>query len=342
MMRCIELAKKGFGKVSPNPMVGCVIVHENKIIGEGYHMEYGAFHAEINALNSVKDKSLLKEASMYVSLEPCSHYGKTPPCSLAIIDAKIPRIFVAQTDPNPEVNGKGVRLLEEVGILVESGICEQEAKMLNKRFNTFHSNKRPYIILKWAETKDGFVDLIDRPEHEALKISSEQSNDRVQMMRATEDAFLVGYNTARQDNPRLSARKFKTSQALRVLLDPKLDLDRSYHLMDGSIPTIVFNGQKNAKENRIQYVQLDFEQDKWINPMLESLYNEGIQSLVVEGGPKTHRKFIEHNLWDEYLCFKANFEIHSGIPAVEKPATKKRTQLNSGKDILEIGYNYSL
>lgn len=336
MRRCLELAAQGFGQVAPNPMVGAVIVHKNMIIGEGFHRKFGGDHAEIDAIKSVADPSLLKESTIYVSLEPCSHHGKTPACSKALIEAGFLRVIIAQEDPNPLVAGEGIKMLKEAGIQVETGLLENEARELNRRFNTFHEQARPYVILKWAETRNGFIDKIrSKPQEPALRISGEESQDLVHYLRSKEDAFVVGFNTARLDNPRLSNRRFGNKQALRVALDPKLELPKAYHLFDQSQETLIFNGIRNESRDKLDLIMINFEDKGWPREVLNQLYKRDIQSIVIEGGPSTQSAFVEMDLWDEYYRFIAPFEIEEGVKALKAPDGVEKAERVLGKDILQ-------
>ncbi|HZH70213.1 MAG TPA: bifunctional diaminohydroxyphosphoribosylaminopyrimidine deaminase/5-amino-6-(5-phosphoribosylamino)uracil reductase RibD, partial [Flavobacteriaceae bacterium] len=242
MQRALFLAQKGRFTTSPNPRVGAVIVHKNKIIGEGYHRQFGEAHAEPNAVASVKDKSLLAESTLYVTLEPCSHHGKTPPCVDLILKHKIPEVFIASKDPFEKVNGSGIEKLREAGVNVKIGLLEKEALELNKRFFTFHQKKRPYIILKWAETADGFIGRLQSdPKKEDSWITSAESKQLVHLWRAEEDGILVGSNTALADRPQLDCREVFGKNPLRILIDENLDVPLSFAIFNKKAPTIVFN-----------------------------------------------------------------------------------------------------
>ena len=251
MKRCLELARLGIHQAAPNPMVGSVIVHKGEIIGEGYHRKCGEAHAEVNAINSVKDKSLLKEATIYVSLEPCAHFGKTPPCSDLIVQHQIPHVVIATVDPFAKVKGKGIEKLEAAGCKVEVGILEKEAQALNKRFFTFHNHKRPYVILKWAQSPDGFIDKKRTNNAEKpTPVSNKAVKKWVHNIRTEEASILVGKNTAYLDNPMLNARLVDGPSPIRITIDKGLALPKDLNLFDQSIPTIVFNVKKDEeKEN---------------------------------------------------------------------------------------------
>lgn len=313
---CIELAKLGAGAVSPNPMVGCVIVCGDQIIGEGYHQKYGEAHAEVNAINSVANCEDLKRSTIYVSLEPCAHYGLTPPCSDLIIEKQIPRVVIGSIDPFAKVAGKGIEKLKKAGISVEVGILQEECDALNKRFFTFHEKKRPYIILKWAQTRDGFID-IDRNSEldgEPTWITGQEALLRVHKMRAEEDAIMVGTNTAQKDNPSLTVRHCAGHNPLRVVLDNKLRLSHKLNLFDHSTPTLVFNSVKSHSEAHTEFFRIDFSKDI-PKQVLAGLYEKKCLSLIIEGGKQLLQTFIEQGLWDEAYVFTGNKEFKSGIAA---------------------------
>ncbi len=318
MNRCLELARQGAGNVSSNPMVGCIIVHNNTMIGEGFHEKYGEPHAEVNAIASVKNKELLSESTLYVSLEPCAHYGLTPPCADLIVAKKIPKVVIGTIDSFAKVAGKGIERMIKAGIDVKVGVLEKECRELNKRFFTFHENKRPFIILKWAETTDGFIDF-DRAKNEFGEptwITGEKALVRVHQMRAIEDAILVGTNTALKDNPSLTVRHCAGRNPVRLVIDNHLRLPKNLHLFDGSTKTIVFNSLKNEKSGNTEFVKIDFGK-KMIHQILKTLYQLNIQSLVVEGGKQLLESFIEANLWDETFQFVGNKHFSTGIKAPE-------------------------
>lgn len=310
MQRALELARLGFGSVSPNPMVGCVIVHQNKIIGEGYHQQYGGPHAEVNAVNSVENKQLLKESDVYVTLEPCSFYGKTPPCADLLVTHKAKKVFISAIDPNPKVSGKGIEILKNAGIEVEQGILEDESEALNKRFFTYINKKRPYIILKWAETSDGFI---ARKNFDSKWISNQLSRRLVHKWRAEEDAILVGKNTAKYDNPSLNVRDWEGKDPLRIVIDHELQLDSEINLFNKQIPTICYNLKKEETHEGLSFVKLG--KDSFLQELLADLHQRNIQSLIIEGGSQTLKKFIEAGLWDEARIFRSDTSFGEGIPA---------------------------
>lgn len=313
--RCIELAKNGLGTTYPNPLVGSVIVHEGKIIGEGWHQKAGEPHAEVNAVNSVKDKSFLKKATIYVSLEPCSHFGKTPPCSDLIIKNKIPNVVIGTVDPNVKVAGSGIKKLLEAGIHVTVGILEAECNELNKRFFTFHEKKRPYIILKWAESQDGFIAPIKKSEKKPVWITNAYSRQLVHKWRTEEQAILVGTQTVIDDNPKLNARDWYGNNPIRVVLDQNNRIPKNSHIIDNQVKTILFSGFKTSleKENSIFEI-IDFKKNI-AEQIVQSLNKNQIQSIIIEGGRRTLQTFIDANLWDEARIFVGNIQFKNGIKA---------------------------
>ncbi len=316
MNRCLELAKLGEGSTSPNPMVGCVIVYDGENIGEGYHQKHGGPHAEVNAINSVKNLELLKKSTLYVTLEPCSHFGLTPPCSDLIVAHQIPKVVIGTIDPFAKVAGRGIEKLRNAGIEVEIGILEKECREINKRFFTFHEKKRPYIILKWAETIDGFIDL-ERSETEFGEptwITGEKALRRVHEIRAVEDAIFVGTNTALKDNPSLTVRRCPGRNPIRVVLDNQLRLPKNLNLFDGSVKTIVFNSKQNREAENISFVKINFSKNI-LPQILEKLYNENILSVIVEGGKQLLESFLVANIWDEAHQFIGDKCFNDGIKA---------------------------
>lgn len=339
MRRCIELASRGIANVSPNPMVGSVIVHEGIIIGEGYHRKYGEAHAEVNAVKTVCDKSLLKQSTLYVSLEPCAHVGKTPSCAKMIVELGIPKVVVGSIDPYFKVAGKGIEILKSVKIEVITGILEKECMHLNKRFYTYHQKKRPYIVLKWAKTRDGFIDYIREPgvETKAAWITNDYCKTLVHKLRTEEDAFMVGTNTVLLDDPQLTARKWAGRNPVRITIDQYCQLDKSYKVFDNQAHTIVFNGMKDENNENISYIKLDFSQNI-IPQILEILFELEIQSLVVEGGAQTLDTFISMGLWDEALVFTGNHLFATGIKSPSFNYTSSKTEL-FGDSKLDYFYN---
>jgi diaminohydroxyphosphoribosylaminopyrimidine deaminase / 5-amino-6-(5-phosphoribosylamino)uracil reductase len=316
--RCIELAENGLGKVAPNPLVGCVILHNGKIIGEGYHMEFGEPHAEVNAINKVTNKELLKDSTLYVNLEPCSHYGKTPPCSDLIIEMGIPKVVIGNIDPFEAVAGKGIQNMEMAGIKVISGILKEECRYLNRRFLTFQEKKRPYIILKWAQTANGFIgfkkDTIftEKP----VWITDEKTRMLVHKWRSEEQAIMIGTNTAMQDNPQLNVRDWQGKDPIRIVLDQHLRLPQNLHIFDNKIKTLVFIGRNNANKNsaNLEYISVDFSLNI-IQQIFNTLYKRNIQSLLVEGGSHLLQTFINEGLWDEARIFIGDKIFQKGVKA---------------------------
>ncbi len=327
--RCIELAKNGLGTTYPNPLVGSVIVYDNKIIGEGWHRKSGEPHAEVNAINSVKDKSLLSKATIYVSLEPCSHFGKTPPCCDLIIKHKIPNVVVGTIDPNSKVAGSGIKRLEESGAIVTIGVLEKECHELNKRFFTFHQKSRPYIILKWAESKDGFIAPLSKENKEPVWISNVFSRQLVHKWRSEEQAILVGTNTVLEDNPKLDVRDWTGQNPIRVILDRTGKISNEYFVKDQKTKTIILTEQENLTfgENCIyENVIFDIQLTKTITRIL---HKYGINSIIIEGGRHTLQSFIDDNLWDEARVFTGNILLKNGIKA---PVLNGNFQAKSIKD----------
>lgn len=308
MRRCIQLAKLGKGHVAPNPLVGAVIVHDNKIIGEGYHEKYGFPHAEVNAVNNVLDSSLLANSTIYVSLEPCAHFGKTPPCALLLIEKKFKRVVIGSFDTFSEVNGKGIRLLEEQGIEVKLGLLEDECRELNKHFFCFHEKKRPYITLKWAQSPDGYIDKKGKQHW----ISAPETQALVHKLRSENQAILVGRKTASIDNPSLTVRSVKGSNPIRIVIDPELKVSKDSALFNEEAKTIVLNLIKQDQNDNITWVQLNSISPKSIT---EELYNLGITSVIIEGGKSTLESFIESSIWDEAIVITGKEEIKEGTSA---------------------------
>ena len=309
MQRCIELASKAMGCASPNPMVGSVIIYNNKIIGEGYHEKYGSHHAEVNAINSVKDKSLLFKSTLYVNLEPCAHFGKTPPCSDLIIQNKIPEVVIGCVDTFSEVSGKGIERMRSVGIDVKVGVLENESRELNKRFFTFHEKKRPYIILKWAESKDGFI--APKNQTKPFWMTSSESKKLAHKWRAEEDAILVGRITAEKDNPSLTVREVEGSNPIRIVIDKDLKLSADFNLFNNDAKTIIFNQLKSEENNSNNYIKINF--NDLTKNILQELHKQNIQSIIIEGGTKTLQYFIDKNLWDEARIFTTNKTLNEGV-----------------------------
>ncbi|MCS2891510.1 bifunctional diaminohydroxyphosphoribosylaminopyrimidine deaminase/5-amino-6-(5-phosphoribosylamino)uracil reductase RibD [Parabacteroides faecis] len=335
MARCISLARGGAGCVAPNPMVGAVVVHQGKVIGEGYHRKYGEAHAEVNAIASVRDESLLKEATMYVSLEPCSHYGKTPPCAELIIKKQIPRVVIGCLDPFPEVSGRGVRMLREAGVEVVTGVMEKEAWELNRVFMTFQEKRRPYIYLKWAQSADGFMDRLRTDNSSpAVVLSSPETMRRVHRLRADVAAIMVGTQTALLDNPSLTVRHWAGKSPVRVVLDRTLRIPSHYHLFDGTVKTLVFTAVADAisREN-VEYVTIDFSQPV-LPQVMHELYIRKLNSLMVEGGATLLGHFLKEGLWDQMLVETAPVSLESGVkaPDLDRVASLVLTDVKKVQD----------
>ncbi len=316
MYRALELARKGMGCVSPNPLVGCVIVHQDKIIGEGWHQQYGEAHAEVNAVQSVKDKSLIKESTVYVSLEPCSHFGKTPPCVDLLIHHQPRKVIICNTDTNPLVAGTGIKKLNQAGIEVKTGILEKEGRDLNKRFFTFMEKKRPYIILKWAETADGFI---ARENWDSKWISNTISRKLVHQWRTQEDAVMVGANTAQQDNPKLNVRDWTGRNPQRIVIDRNLRLAKEFFLFDQSQMTFCYNTVKNEEKENLNYIKVS--EENLLEEIFADLYKRKVQSVIVEGGSWLINQLLENKIWDEARVFTGEQIFLQGIKAPQFKST---------------------
>lgn len=310
MHRALDLARLGVGNVSPNPRVGCVIVYQQKIIGEGWHKQYGGSHAEVNAIHDVEDKSLLKESTVYVSLEPCSHVGKTPPCADLLIKHQVKKVVVSNLDSNPLVAGEGIKKLRHAGIEVITGILEQEGHDLNKRFFTFMEKKRPYIILKWAQTSDGFI---ARDNYDSKWISNEFSRQLVHRWRTEEDAVLVGTKTAMHDDPQLNVRDWTGRNPIRIVLDRFLRLSEFLRLFDRTQKTICYNVLKHEEHENLILMRLD--EENFLSNVIQDLFKRNIQSVIIEGGAQTLSAFIESGNWDEARVFSSPKSFGRGIAA---------------------------
>ena len=313
MRRALQLAQQGAGHTSPNPMVGAVIVvPDGTIIGEGWHRQCGQAHAEVNAVASVKDVNLLKDSTIYVTLEPCSHYGKTPPCANLLIERGIPRVVVGTLDPFPEVSGRGVKMLEEAGIEVVVGVLEQECRDLNRRFLTAHTTGRPWVQLKWAQTTDGFIALPPDAGENPLRMSTPVTMRLMHRQRALCDAIVVGAATARIDNPSLTTRYWPGKSPLRVVLSRELSIPDDLNLLHDGLPTIVYNSMKNETCGAVEYVKMNTNDPKvW----LKDLYHRGVTSVMVEGGTQVLRQMIDAGTWDEARIETSPRRVGRGVPA---------------------------
>lgn len=334
--RCIQLAKNGQGSTYPNPMVGSVIVHNGKIIGEGWHRKAGEPHAEVNAVQSVKDKSLLKKATIYVSLEPCSHFGKTPPCCDLIIQNGIPNVIIGTVDPNIQVAGNGIKKLIEAGVSVTVGVLEEECYELNKRFFTFHNKKRPYIILKWAESQDGFIAPLQKEENKPVWITNQYSRQLVHKWRSEEQSILVGTQTAIDDNPKLDVRDWTGKNPIRLVIDANKRIPDNNQLFDNQTKTIVICKKSDSinSENCI-FETIDF-QSNIPEQIAKVLYKHNIQSVIIEGGSRTLQTFIDAQLWDEARIFKGNSLMRDGIKAPKLVIKENKKRLIIDDELLTI------
>lgn len=310
MHRALELAALGRGAVSPNPLVGCVVVHNGNVIGEGFHQQYGGPHAEVNAIESVTEKAMLKESTVYVNLEPCSHVGKTPPCADMLIGHQVRKVVVSNLDSNPLVAGEGIKKLRAAGIEVVTGVLEKQGREFNKRFFTYIEKQRPYIILKWAVTADGFI---ARENFDSKWISNEHARQLVHKWRTEEDAILVGSKTAAHDNPQLNVRDWTGRNPIRIVIDRFLKLSEHLHLFDRSQKTICYNILKHEEHPNLILSRLD--EEDFLNALVRDLHKRKIQSIIIEGGAHTLSRFIELNLWDEARTFSSEKTFKKGIEA---------------------------
>lgn len=338
MMRCIQLAQNGKLGAAPNPMVGAVVVCDGRIIGEGYHAKCGEAHAEVNAINSVKDESLLRRSTLYVSLEPCAHYGKTPPCAKLIVSKGIPKVVIGCQDPFSKVAGKGIEILKQAGCEVVVGVLEKACQDLNKAFFTVQLKHRPFITLKWAQSADGFMD-VERNDGEPVKLSSPLTLLIAHKRRAEHQAIIVGTQTARLDNPSLNVRDWCGPQPLRIVIDKDLTLPRHLHLFDGSQPTLVVT-EKNETIAGAMTLQVDFNQSI-LPQLMEELQRRNIQSLLVEGGSKLLQSFIDEGLWDEAYVEHCPQVLGHGIlsPSLINPKKSFKKSLIMGRNY-HIFYNF--
>jgi diaminohydroxyphosphoribosylaminopyrimidine deaminase/5-amino-6-(5-phosphoribosylamino)uracil reductase len=333
MERCLELALQGAGHVSPNPMVGAVLVHENKIIGEGYHEVYGGPHAEVNCINSVREEivRLIPKSTLYVSLEPCTHFGKTPPCADLIIRNRIPKVIIGCRDPFKEVDGKGIEKLQAAGVVTETGILENKCKHLNKRFFTFHTAHRPYIILKWAQTADRKIGHYD---NNRLHITNEITNRLVHKWRSEESGIMVGTTTAALDDPLLTNRLWSGRDPVRIIIDKELRLPSNLNVLDGKTKTIVFNTIRHEEKGNILYYQIT-DDVSLVHQVLNGLYQLKIISVMVEGGTKLLQSFIDDGSWDEArVITNTQLLIGEGVPAPELINEKLVGEERIGSDVV--------
>jgi diaminohydroxyphosphoribosylaminopyrimidine deaminase/5-amino-6-(5-phosphoribosylamino)uracil reductase len=336
MLRALELASLGEGYTRPNPMVGCVIVHNSRIIGEGWHRLYGKPHAEVNAIAAVDDKNLLSESTVYVTLEPCSHFGKTPPCADLLVKHRVKKVVICNHDPNPLVAGKGIRKLQEAGIEVEAGFLAENGTVLNRRFFTFHQQHRPYIVLKWAQTADGFI---AGENSKQAAISGAAAKSLVHKWRTEEAAILVGTRTASHDNPKLNVRAWTGQNPLRLVIDKNLNLPPDLHLFDKSQPTLVYNYLRNEQlHENLELVRLEPEADL-LGQLLADLHRRQIQSVLVEGGTVLLETFIRSGLWDEARVFRSPNRLNKGIAAPQFSLNTLTETTFIGEDQLFLHFN---
>lgn len=338
-MRCLELAAKGLGTTAPNPVVGCVIVQNDRIIGEGYHRHFGGPHAEVTAIGNVKDHSRLVDSVLYVNLEPCSHFGKTPPCVDLISEKKIPMVVAGTMDPNPLISGKGFQILKDKGIHVLSDVLKEECIHLNRRFFTYHLKKRPYIILKWAQTRDNFID-VNRKKHEIRHITwitDEASRRLVHKWRTEEQAILVGSETVLIDDPRLTTRNWPGKNPLRLVIDRKGILSGNLNILDENVETVLFTFNPKQDRPNLKYFTLDKKKDI-LTQVFRYLNSRYIQSLIVEGGRKLINEFLRQNKWDEARVFTGNKTFYEGVPAPFIPSEPVH-QIEFSESILKVYKN---
>lgn len=344
MQRCFDLAMNGLGYVAPNPMVGAVVVHNGTIIGEGYHQQYGGPHAEVNAIADVVDKRLLKDATLYVNLEPCSHYGKTPPCADLIIRSGIPRVVIATEDPNPLVAGAGIQRLRHAGIEVTVGVGDNEHRFLNRRFFCFQENRRPYIILKWAESADGFIDVVRTPEMEVEPywITGLLARKLVHSWRAAEPGILIGSTTAIKDNPQLTTRDWPGRSPVRFLIDPRLEVTASHRVFSTPGTTVVIAYQRGKIEAPNVEYQICPAEENPAQFALNAMINRGVSSVIIEGGAFTLNYFLENSLWDEIRVFCGNQPFGTGVkgPTIHNVVKLQQTMVED--DGLLVGFNPAL
>ncbi len=334
--RCFQLALNGIGNVAPNPMVGAVIVYEDAIIGEGFHQKYGQVHAEVNAIkNAIENgfENLLSESTIYVNLEPCSHFGKTPPCSDLIIKHRFKKVVISNLDPFPEVSGNGMKKIMEAGIDVATSVLEEEGRVINKRFFTFYEKKRPYIILKFAQSTDGFI-APENPDSENRKISNELSNKLVHQWRSEESAILVGTTTASIDNPALTVRNYSGKNPVRMVIDKECKLPLSNSLFNKEAPTLIFNDRKNQVLENLEFIKIDFNIEI-LNQINQIAFDKKILSILVEGGSKIHQQYIDLALWDEIRTITAPLELISGTKSASFTG-KLKDKFHLGKDLIKI------
>ncbi|MDO9633967.1 MAG: bifunctional diaminohydroxyphosphoribosylaminopyrimidine deaminase/5-amino-6-(5-phosphoribosylamino)uracil reductase RibD [Paludibacter sp.] len=322
MYRCLQLAAFGAGYVAPNPMVGAILVHNGKIIAEGFHRKYGESHAEPNAIYAVKDEKLLKESTLYVNLEPCSFYGKTPPCADLIVSKGIPKVVIGTLDPNPKVSGRGVEILRNAGIDVTVGLLEEACNELNKRFFIWQKERRPYVLIKWAQTRDGFIDVVRTDvTTPPLQISNNITKQLTHKIRSEYQSIMVSTNTVVLDNPSLTVRRWAGKNPVRLILDRTGRIPANYHIFDDAVKTIIFTENPKTNTEKTEFVNITYDQD-FLKNMLKQIAERNIHSVLVEGGSQLLNSFITSGLWDE-----ANVEISNQIIAAGVPAPKLDVQV---------------
>ena len=333
MNKCIALAKQGLGNTYPNPLVGSVVVYKGEVIGSGWHQKSGEAHAEVHSIRHVSDRSMLADSTLYVNLEPCSHYGKTPPCTDLIIQSGIRHVVIGMKDPFEKVNGRGIKKLRDAGVRVDVGIEAAACRELNKRFITTIEKQRPYIILKWAETLDRFLAPKTKTTNDPVWISNLLSRTLAHQWRAEEQSILIGKQTALDDNPALTTRLHKGPSPIRLLIDPKEEVDRKAKVFNPDQKVIVFTANKSRTEAHIEYVAIDFSANG-LQQILSTLFQKGIQSMLVEGGSITLQHFIDSGLWDEARVITGREKFVEGITAPNissfsaKPNTTKILERN--------------
>jgi diaminohydroxyphosphoribosylaminopyrimidine deaminase/5-amino-6-(5-phosphoribosylamino)uracil reductase len=335
MRRALDLAGLGTGYARPNPLVGCVITHEGRIIGEGWHRQYGGPHAEVNAVAAVSDPTLLRHSRAYVTLEPCAHHGKTPPCADLLIAHGIPEVVVCNLDPNPLVAGRGLEKLRAAGIRVETGVLEAEGRWLNRRFFTFQEKKRPYVVLKWAETADGYL---AGPYFQPVAISGELARVAVHRWRSEEHGILVGTRTALHDNPHLNVREWPGPDPIRLVIDKNLSLPPTHHLFDGRQPTVVFTYRERATKDNLGFVRLSEAEDLFPQ-IFHNLYQRNVQSVLVEGGPTVLNSLLKDGLWDEIRILRSPRRLGGGVAAPSPGLCGLRQHTRLGDDELFVYVN---
>ncbi|MFH0762051.1 MAG: bifunctional diaminohydroxyphosphoribosylaminopyrimidine deaminase/5-amino-6-(5-phosphoribosylamino)uracil reductase RibD [Bacteroidota bacterium] len=320
MQRCLDLARNGLGSTAPNPMVGAVIVHEGRIIGEGFHQACGQAHAEVNAVNKVGNPDLFEKSTLYVNLEPCNHQGRTPPCTELILQKKIPKVVIGQADPNPLVAGSGLSRLLDKGVEVITGVLEKESRFLNRRFNMFHEQKRPYLILKWAQTRDGFVDTLrnETGKERPTWITDDVCRRLVHKWRSEEPAILTGSNTVLMDNPQLNVRAWSGKDPVRITIDRQGRIPLSFNLLDQTVPTLIYTCTDKSSKPNLEFIRICPDEPVWPQ-VLGDLYKRDIQSVLIEGGPTLFKTLIDAGLWDEVRVFTGPGWLGCGVKAPEFP-----------------------